>query len=234
MKLSVLVPVFNEENTVQKALKALSDVDFPCEVEIIVVNDGSTDRTADKLSSSEAPGLMIHSHPKNLGKGAAIKTAARLATGDHLVIYDADAEYDAHELPALLAPVIAGEAQVVYGSRTFKSHTSYSFWYVMGNKAVTFAASFLFNAWITDLETCYKLMPRDLFNALDIRSKGFGMEAEVTAKLLKAGYRPYEVPISYKARTRLEGKKLTWRDGVNALWILLKVRLSPTRLPRPR
>lgn len=234
MKLSVLVPVFNEERSVDRALKSLIGVDFPCEVEIIVVNDGSTDLTAERLALVSAPEVLVHSHPKNLGKGAAIKTAASLATGDHLVIYDADGEYEADELPDLLGPVIDGEADVVYGTRGFKSHTSYSFWYVMGNKAVTMAANVLFNAWISDLETCYKLIPRDLFNELNIKSKGFGMEAEITAKLLKAGYRPYEVPISYKARTRIEGKKLTWRDGVEALWILLKVRISPGKLTLPR
>ena len=118
-----------------------------------------------------------------------------------------------------------GEAKIVYGTRTFGSHTAYSFWYVIGNKAVTMWANVLYNSWISDLETCFKLLPLDLYRALDIRSAGFGMEAEVTAKLLGAGHRPYEVPISYTARSREEGKKLTWRDGVEALWILARLRI---------
>jgi hypothetical protein len=122
--------------------------------------------------------------------------------------------------------VLSGEADVVYGTRSFGSHTAYSFWYVMGNKAVTFVANALYDTWISDLETCFKMMPLELYRSLDVRSAGFGMEAEVTGKLLKRGYRPYEIPISYRARSREEGKKLTWKDGVEALWILARIRFG--------
>ena len=224
MKLSVLVPVFNEAATVETALKRILDVDYPCEVEVVVVNDGSQDRTAELLAGFADPRLQVVHHPVNRGKGAAIRTAADSATGDYMIICDADLEYSPEEIPKLLEPVLAGETQLVYGTRSFGSHTAYSFWYVLGNKAVTMFANIVFDCWISDLETCFKLMPLELYRELDIRSDGFGMEAEVTGKLLGRGIRPFEVPISYKARTREEGKKLTWKDGVEALWILLRER----------
>jgi len=164
-------------------------------------------------------------HPHNQGKGAAIRTAAASATGDYMVILDADLEYDPNDIPRLLEPVLAGKATVVYGNRTFGGHAAYSFWYVMGNKGVTLAANILFNSYIGDLETCFKLMPVALYRSLDVRSKGFGMEAEVTGKLLRRRVRPYEIPISYTARTREQGKKITWKDGVQALWILGRERM---------
>jgi hypothetical protein len=139
---------------------------------------------------------------------------------------DADLEYAPEEIPALLEPVLDGEAEVVYGNRTFGSHAAFSFWYVMGNKLVTTTANVLFNSYIGDLETCFKLMPLALYRDLDVRSPGFGMEAEITGKLLKRGIRPFEVPITYRARNREQGKKITWRDGVEALWILVRVRVS--------
>jgi len=168
-------------------------------------------------------------HERNRGKGAAIRTAATAATGDYVIMYDADLEYSAAEIPSLLALVLAGEAEVVYGTRTFGSHNAYSYAYVLGNKGVTTFANVLFNCYISDLETCFKLMPTALYRQLDIRQTGFGMEAEVTGKLLRRGYRPYEVPISYKARSRAAGKKLTWRDGAEALWILLRERAAARR-----
>ena len=134
----------------------------------------------------------------------------------------------------MLAPVIAGEAQVVYGNRSFGSHSSYSFWYVMGNRGVTTAANVLFNSYIGDLETCMKLMPTDLYRSLEIESEGFGMEAEITGKLLAQGIRPYEVPISYQARSREEGKKITWKDGVEAIWILGRIRTQSGMAKRKR
>jgi len=149
------------------------------------------------------------------------------------VILDADLEYDPQDIPRLLDPVLDGRAEVVYGSRTFGSHSSFSFWYVMGNKAVTTAANMMFNCYLSDMETCFKLMPLALYRSLEVRSKGFGMEAEVTGKLLRNGIRPFEVPISYRARTREEGKKITWRDGVEALWILARERMrKPKGLTR--
>ena len=225
MKLSVLMPAYNEQKTLAAAVKRVLDVEYPCEVELIVVDDGSSDRTAEVLRDLAEPRLLSHRHPVNAGKGAAIRTAVGLATGDYLIICDADLEYAPEQIPSLLAPVLAGEAEVVYGTRTFGSHTAYSFWYVMGNKGVTLAANILYDAYISDLETCFKLLPVALYRELEVRSTGFGMEAEVTGKLLRRGVRPYEVPISYKARSRAEGKKLTWKDGVEAIWILLRIRL---------
>jgi dolichol-phosphate hexosyltransferase len=149
-----------------------------------------------------------------------------VATGDYLVMCDADLEYVPAEIPVLLEPVLAGNAEVVYGIRTFGSHNAYSFWYVVGNKGVTTFANVLFNCYISDLETCFKLMPADLYQDLGIRSTGFGMEAEITGKLLRRGIRPYEVSVSYRARSREAGKKLSWRDGVAALWILLRERFA--------
>ncbi|HIW63326.1 MAG TPA: glycosyltransferase family 2 protein [Candidatus Stackebrandtia excrementipullorum] len=229
MKLSIVMPVFNEARRVLKAVEHVLAVQYPCPVELIVVDDGSRDKTAALLREIEDPRVRVLTHNRNRGKGAAVKTAVDTATGDYLVIFDADLEYDAWDIPALLAPILSGRAEVVYGNRTFGSHASYSFWYVMGNKAVTLAANVLYNSYIGDLETCFKLLPVHMFRSLRIRSHGFGVEAEVTAKLLRRGVRPFEVPISYRARTREEGKKITWRDGVEALWILGRERFRPSR-----
>ena len=234
MKLSVLVPVYNEAATVTAALKRVLDVDYPCEVEVIVVDDGSRDATPVLLEAIDDPRAILVRHPANRGKGAAIRTAASRATGDYMIICDADLEYAPEEIPLLLAPVLSGEAEVVYGTRSFGSHTAYSFWYVLGNRAVTMFANVVYDCWISDLETCFKLLPLPLYRALDVVAEGFGMEAEVTGKLLARGVRPYEVPISYKARTRDEGKKLTWRDGVEALWILSRERVRGRRVGAAR
>ncbi len=234
VKLSVLVPVYDESATVLAALSRILGVTYPVEVEVVVVDDGSTDGTAGLLRGVDDARVRVVTHPANRGKGAAIRTAADHATGDYMIIVDADLEYHPEEVPALLAPVLAGEATVVYGTRTFGSHTAYSFWYVMGNKTVTMAANVLFDCWISDLETCFKLLPLALYRDLDIRSQGFGMEAEVTAKVLARGIRPFEVPITYQARSREEGKKLTWKDGVEALWILTRERSHSRRLTAKR
>ncbi|MBV9932832.1 MAG: glycosyltransferase family 2 protein [Actinobacteria bacterium] len=226
MKLSVLVPVYDEAPTVALAIKRLLDVEFPCDVEFVVVDDGSTDGTSAILAQVDDPTVRVLTHPRNQGKGAAIRTAGAAATGDYLVVCDADLEYPPEELPKLLAPVLEGTAEVVYGTRSFGSHTAFSFWYVVGNKVVTLWANLLFNSWISDLETCFKLLPADLYRQLDVRADGFGMEAELTGKLLRRGYRPFEVPVRYTARGREEGKKLTWRDGVAAVFILVAVRVS--------
>jgi dolichol-phosphate hexosyltransferase len=228
------MPVYNERATLASAIKEVLNVNFPCEIELVVVDDGSTDGTRELYPSlGHDPRISLHLHDRNQGKGAAIRTAASVATGDYVIPCDADLEYDPAEIPSLLAPVLAGDAQVVYGTRTFGSHNSYSLLYVLGNKGVTMFANVMFNCYLSDLETCFKLLPAPLYRELEIRETGFGMEAEVTGKLLKRRIRPYEVPISYKARSREAGKKLTWRDGVEALWILTRVRMSrragPTR-----
>lgn len=226
MKLSILMPVYNESTTLTAAVDRVLAVEYGCEIELVIVDDGSVDSTPQLLQGVRDPRVIQRRHPYNRGKGAAIRTAAQAATGDYVIMCDADLEYAPEEIPLLMAPALAGTSLVVYGTRTFGSHTAFSFWYVMGNKAVTLAANVLFNSYISDLETCFKLLPLALYRDLDITEVGFGMEAEITGKLLRAGHRPYEVPISYAARTREEGKKLTWRDGVEALWILARLRLT--------
>jgi dolichol-phosphate hexosyltransferase len=232
VKLSILMPVYNEAETVQKAIKRLLDVEFPCPVEFVVVDDGSTDGTSEILEGLHDDRLIKLRHAVNQGKGAAVRTAAAAATGDYVQPFDADMEYQPEEIPELLKPVLRGEATVVFGSRTFGSHSAYSFWYVMGNKGVTTVANILFNAYIADLETCYKLMPLELYRSLDISSNGFGMEAEITGKLLARQIRPFEVPITYRARSREEGKKITWKDGVAAVWLLTRIRVTSKRAQR--
>jgi glycosyltransferase involved in cell wall biosynthesis len=226
MKLSILMPVYNEEERIADAVKQALDVQYPAEIEMVIVDDGSRDGTAEVLRALGDTRVRVINHPRNRGKGAAIRTAVDNATGDYMVILDADLEYDPQDIPKLLEPVLDGRATVVYGNRTFGSHSSFSFWYVMGNKAVTTAANMLYNCYLGDLETCFKLMPVSLYRSLNVHSRGFGMEAEVTGKLLRRRIRPYEVPISYRARTREEGKKITWRDGVEALWILGRERIK--------
>src|SRR6188508_2577055 len=169
------MPVYNEQASVANAIKQALDVEYPCEIELVVVDDGSRDGTGEILAALDDPRLSLHIHPINKGKGAAIRTAVAEATGDYMVILDADLEYDPQDIPRLLEPVLDGRASVVYGNRTFGSHSSFSFWYVMGNKAVTTAANMLYNCYLGDLETCFKLMPVELYRSLDVRSKGFGM-----------------------------------------------------------
>ena len=225
VKLSVLMPVYNELPTLAVAVKEVLNVDYPCDVELIIVDDGSTDGTRDLYPTlTTDPRVVLKLHESNQGKGAAIRTAANLASGDYLIMCDADLEYSPDQIPLLLAPVAEGDAEVVYGTRTFGSHNAYSYVYVLGNRAITTWANVLFNCYISDLETCFKLIPASLYRELDVRSTGFGMEAEITGKLLRRGVVPYEVPISYKARSREAGKKLTWRDGVAAVWILARER----------
>ena len=224
MKLSILIPAYNEAATVGVAVKRLLDIRYPCDIELVIVNDGSADDTMDVLSSIDDPRVVVTGHPVNRGKGAAVRTAAALATGDYMLIFDADLEYSAEDILSLLSPLQRGDAEVVYGVRTFGASTAHSFWFVIGNRVNTFTANALFNTWISDLHSCLKLLPLALFRELPVRENGFGLDTELTAMLLARGVRPYEVPIHYKARSREEGKKLTWGDGVEATWILLRVR----------
>ncbi len=226
--LSVLIPVFNEAQTLDRLLDAVEE--RPEVSELVIVDDGSTDGTAEILGKRDfkVPAQVIR-HDGNRGKGAALRTAIAAATGDVALVQDADLEYDPAEFPLLLAPIERGRAEVVYGSRSFAAHSAYSFWFVMGNKLVTLWTNVLFNSYLSDMETCYKLMPLSVWRSLDLQSDRFDIEPEITAKLLKSGHRIYEVPISYAARGRVEGKKLTWRDGVLALWTLSRIRVAPGR-----
>lgn len=225
--LTVLMPVYNERDTLRASLERLLKTDLPLPLEVVVIDDGSVDRSWESIVDLLEPGkVRMIQHRRNLGKGAALRTGLRVATGDVITILDADLEYDPNDYRHLLGPILEGEAKVVYGTRTFGAHTAFSFWYVIGNKALALWASFLFNAWLSDIETCFKMATRDAWNSLNLQSRGFGVEAEVTAKFLSQGHRVYEVPIHYRARGREEGKKLRWTDGVEALWILLKHRVS--------
>lgn len=226
MLLTIIVPSYNERDTVAGTLKALLATSFPpgVEIEVVVVDDGSTDGTEQLLEAFTDPRLRYFRHARNRGKGAAVKTAAAAAAGDYMVIFDADAEYVPADLARAVQPVLDGDAEVVYGARTFGGATAHSFWYVLGNRGTTMAANALFNCWIADLHTCIKLLPLGLFRSLELTEDRFGLDTELTARLLAAGHRPYEIPVRYKARSHAAGKKITWHDGVHALGILLRVR----------
>jgi hypothetical protein len=233
VKISILVPVYNEEKTVGKVITSLLSVDYPCDFEIIVINDGSTDATARRLSHVRSPSVVVTRHSHNLGKGVALRTGASVATGTHLLPFDADLEYDPHDLPRMLGPVLTGRCDVVYGARVFGINTVYqSYRYALGNKLLTLTANLLYDSCLADLHTCLKLVPREVFNRLPLTEPGFGLDTELTALLLRRGYRPFEIPVSYHSRSHQDGKKITWRDGLNCLRVLLKIRFglrSPAR-----
>lgn len=224
--LTIVVPVFNEAATIRASLERLLKVQLPLSTEILIVDDGSTDGSLEMIADLQSHDIRTIRHEQNKGKGAAVRSGIDAASGDLLTVFDADLEYDPSDYPALLRPIIEGRATVTYGTRSFGAHTSYSFWYVIGNRFVTFVASLLFNSWLSDIETCFKAAETRVWRELGLTSRGFGIEPEVTAKFLKAGHRIYEVPIQYEARSREEGKKLGWKDGVAALWILVIVRLT--------
>jgi len=227
LALTILMPVYNEAGTVLAAIEDALTAELPVERrELIVVEDGSTDGTRELLRSAELPdNVTLVEHDRNRGKGAALRTGLRHATGDYTAVLDADLEYHAADLATLLDPVLAGDATVVFGTRMWSSHAAYSFWYVMGNKAVTFATNVLYNCWISDVMTCHKLMETELFRSLRLREPGFAIEPEITARTLRAGHRVYEVPVSYRARSRAAGKKLTAADGLRVLRTLIRCRL---------
>jgi len=220
------MPVYNIA-TLRTAVERLLKTSLPVSWELVMVDDGSMDGSIesviDLVDGSVVRAIRL---PANRGKGAALRVGFETASGEFATVLDADLEYDPADFGALVEPLIAGEATVTYGTRSFGAHTAFSFWFVLGNKALGWWASFLYNTWLSDVETCFKMAPADTWRDLDIRSPGFGIEAEVTGKLLRRGHRIYEVPIRYKARTREEGKKLEWRDGAEALWILLRVRVT--------
>ena len=226
--LSVLMPVFNERQTLETAIERVLAIEPEVVggLELVIVDDGSIDGTSELLERTAWPdNVRFLHHDRNRGKGAAVRTALEQANGEYSTILDADLEYDPGNFPSLLRPLVSGDAEAVYGVRGFQAHSAYSFWYVVGNKAVTLAANVLYNAWLSDLMTCHKVMGTSLFQSLPLRTRGFAIEAEITARLLQAGARIYEVPITYRARSREEGKKLTAGDGFRVLATLARCRL---------
>jgi len=220
VKLSVIIPVFNESKTIKEIIEKVKAVDI--EKEIIVVDDFSTDGTREILKQIE--GVKLIFHEKNKGKGAAIRSGIAAVTGSYVIIQDADLEYDPEEYHKVLAPILRGEAQVVYGSRFSGEIKHMSLTHSLGNKFLTLATNILYGAGVTDMETCYKMIKADILKNLKLKANRFEFEPEVTVKILKRGIKIQEVPISYKGRKWLEGKKITWRDGITALWTLLKYR----------
>lgn len=226
-EVSVLMPVYNERDTVERAITGVLDARISDSLELLVVDDGSTDGTRELLRETSWPaGVRVLHHDRNRGKGAAIRTALESAEGEWSTIMDADLEYDPTDIPLLLDPLRSGRASVVYGTRAFKSHSAFSFWYVVGNRAVTLAANLIYNSWISDMMTGHKAMSTELFRTLRLRERGFAIEAEITARLLRQGIRIYEVPIEYVARGREEGKKLTALDGLRVMRTLLRCRVA--------
>lgn len=240
MKVSILIPVYNEEATIRELLRRVRAVDLTLnstkplyaegpivlEKEIIVVDDGSTDASPSILKEEAAKGdLKLILHERNQGKGAAVRTATQAATGDIFLIQDADLEYDPRDYPALLLPIVEGRADVVYGSRFLGGpRKAMLFWHMVANKLITLLANLLFDTILSDLETCYKVFRAEVIRDIPLRSRRFEIEPEITAKVLKRGYRIYEVPVSYTGREYQEGKKIGLRDAFEAVWTLLKYR----------
>jgi len=242
MKLSVIMPVYNERGTIAEILRRVRAVRLRVPVgygpengtmveferEIVIVDDGSTDGTREFLRTLEGePDVVVVLHERNQGKGAAVRTGLQRASGDVMVIQDADLEYDPRDYPALLKPIVEGCSQVVYGSRFRGGPTkTMFFWHMVGNTFLTLVTNMLYNTILSDMETGYKVLTRQVALQLDLRSQGWGFDPEITAKILKRGHRIYEVPISYTGREFEEGKKISWRDGLTVLWTLLKCRLA--------
>jgi glycosyltransferase involved in cell wall biosynthesis len=225
MKLSIVIPAYNEVNTIEELLDRVASI--PHEKEIIVVDDGSTDGTAQLLNEiSTTKNLETVFHGKNKGKGAALKTGFQHVTGDLVIIQDADLEYDPRDYDALLVPIIDGRADVVYGSRFLGGpHRVLFFWHYVGNKFLTILSNMFTNLNLTDMETGYKVFRAGLLSNIQIKSQRFGFEPEITAKFAKLKCRIYEVPVSYSGRGYEEGKKITWRDGISALFQIVRFRL---------
>ncbi len=235
MKLSIIIPVYNERDTIREILRQVRNVKLEIETnaglvalekEIIIVDDMSTDGTRQILEEEQAQGdLVLLFHERNRGKGAGVRTGIARSTGDIVLIQDADLEYDPRDYPALLRPILEKRIQVVYGSRFLGPRKAMLFWHMLGNKLLTLVTNVLYNAILSDMETCYKVLEGDLARGLKLRSEGWGIDPEITVKVLKRGQRIFEVPISYYGREYHEGKKISWRDGFTVLWALLKYRV---------
>src|SRR6188474_1471265 len=223
--LSVVMPAYNERQTIEEMVRRVLAV--PIRIELIVVDDGSKDGTRDILSrlAAELPFKLIL-QPANGGKGAALRRGFEEISGDLVIIQDADLEYSPEEYPDLIELICQGKADVVYGSRFLGRHRVFLFTHYLGNRVVTLATNILYNTMLTDMETCYKAMKVEVLRSMTLQSNGFGIEPEITAKIFKRGYRVYEVPITYAGRGYDQGKKITWRAGFVALWVLLKYRFT--------
>lgn len=225
MLISVIVPVYNERNTIEEVLRRVQEQ--PYDKELIVVDDCSTDGTRELLQQSAWPGnVHVFYHHRNMGKGAGIRTGAQHAQGDVIIIQDADLEYNPTDFAVVLRPILDGVADVVYGSRFLGTHRAFMLHHFVGNKLLTFLTNLLYNNMLTDMETGYKAFRAPVLKGVTIRSNRFDFEPEITAKVLKHGYRIYEVPIYYAGRDYAEGKKITWRDGISALWALIRFRFT--------
>ena len=223
--LSVVMPVYNERATIDEIIGRV--VDVPMRVELIVVDDCSTDGTRDRLIELQREhGFTLLLQQRNQGKGAALRRGFAAVTGDIVAIQDADLEYSPEEFPMLAELIVEGRADVVYGSRFLGRHRVFLFTHYLGNRVLTFVTNVLYNTMLTDMETCYKVMRREVLDGMNLQSNGFGIEPEMTAKIFKRGFRVYEVPITYDGRTYEEGKKIGWKDGIVALWVLLKYRFT--------
>lgn len=230
-KLSVIIPVFNEEKTIGEILKKVEQTELrEIKKEIIVVDDGSKDSSKRKAQSAKEKfkikNLKILSHKKNQGKGVAIKTGLKKATGDYVIIQDADLEYDPADWQKMAKPIKEGKAVVVYGSRFTGERRNMFFAHWVANRFLSLVTNVLYDTTLSDMETCYKMIPTRILREINLKSKRFDFEPEVTAKILKRGFRIYEVPISYAGREYTEGKKIGWQDGLIALWTLLKYRFA--------
>jgi glycosyltransferase involved in cell wall biosynthesis len=242
VKLSIVMPVYNEIETIAEIVRRVRAVQLIVPVgygadndsavvfdrEIVIVDDGSTDGTQEVLHTLQGePDVTIVVHERNQGKGGAVRTGLQQASGDVIVVQDADLEYDPRDYPALLQPIVEERAQVVYGSRFRGGPTrTMFFWHMIGNRFLTLVTNLLYNTILSDMETGYKAFTREVAEQLDLRSPGWGFDPEITAQILKRGYRIYEVPISYTGREFGEGKKISWRDGLTVLWTLIRCRLT--------
>jgi glycosyl transferase family 2 len=231
IKLSIVMPAYNESKTIHAAVVQVLAVDYPCPVELIVVDDGSVDRTAELMAEFAERGVRLLRHRRNLGKGAAVRTGVSQATGTHLIILDADLEYSPGDIPAMLGPVLQGRTDHVFGTRVFGMNTCFrSFRFAMGGRLLTLVANVLYDSCLTDMHTCLKLVPLEHFRALTLIENGFGLDTELTARLLRGGVRPFEIPVTYAGRSVEQGKKIGWRDGVRCVSILAKVRAKRAQI----
>jgi len=223
MKLSIIIPVYNEKTTIKEIIKKISLIDI--QKEIVIVDDCSSDGTVDILKDIESDDLKVFYHERNMGKGAAVRTAFKHITGDIIIIQDADLEYDPRDYPSLIRPIIEGRADVVYGSRFLGGpHRVLFFWHYVGNRIITTFSNMLSNLNLTDMETGYKVFRREIIQNLKLKSNRFGFEPEITMKVAKASCRIYEMPISYWGRDYAEGKKISWKDGIAAIFHIFRFR----------